>query len=64
MGEMERLAYDDLWSDSNAMVMGVDCLWGPVLSPHTPSHVTPCVPGSPMEVAVEVHMKEPELDDL
>ena len=24
MGEEERLAYDDLWSDSNTMVMGAD----------------------------------------
>ena len=66
MGELEKLAYDDPWSDSDAMVTGVDCLWGPALSPHTPSHATPCVPGSPMEVAItmEVHVKEFELDDL
>ena len=24
----EGLAYDDSWSDSDAMVMGVDCPWG------------------------------------
>ena len=64
MGEMEKLAYDDPWSDSNATVMGADCPQRPALSPHTPSHVTPHVLGSPMEVAVEVHLKESELDNL
>ena len=64
MEKMERLAYDDLRSDSDAMVMGVDCLWGPVLSPHTPSCVTPHMPGLPMEAAVDVHVKESELEDL
>ena len=24
----QGLAYDDLWSESDAMVMGADCLWG------------------------------------
>ena len=32
MEEAEGLAYDDLWSDSDAMVMGVDGLQGPALS--------------------------------
>ena len=44
--------------------MGADCLQGPALSLHIPSCVTPCVLGSPMEVAVEVHVKESKLDDL
>ena len=66
------LAYDDPWSDSNATVTGVDCLWGPALSPYTPSHATPCMLGSPMDrlppmevaIAMEVHMNESKLDDL
>ena len=68
----EGLAYDDPRSDSNAMVMGLDCPWGPALSPHTPSHVTPPMLGSPMDrfppleaaITMEVHMNESELDDL
>ena len=68
----ERLAYDDPHFESDATVMGVDCLWGPVLSPHTPGHVTPDMPGSPMDrlppmevaIAVEVHMNKSELEDL
>ena len=64
MGESEKLAYDDPWSDSDAMVVGVDGPQGPVLSPHSLSHVTLHVPGSPMEVAVEVHVRESDLDDL
>ena len=56
MGEAERLAYDDLWSDSNATVMGADC--------HSLRCLTPHVPGSPMEAAVEVHVRESELEDL
>ena len=56
MGEVERLAYHDPWSDSDAMVMGVDC--------HSPRHLTPCVLGSPMEAALEVHVKESKLEDL
>ena len=56
MGEEERLAYDDPWSDSDAMVMWADG--------HSPRCLTPCEPGSPMEVAVEVHMRESELEDL
>ena len=64
MGESEKLAYDDPRSDSNATVAGADCPQGPALLPHTPSHATPHVLWSPMEVAVEVHVKESELDDL
>ena len=68
----EGLAYDDPWSDSDATVMGVDCLWRPASSPHTWSHVTPHMPGSPMDqlppmetaIAVEVHVNELELEDL
>ena len=45
----EGLAYDDPWLDSNATVMGMDCLQGPVLLPHTLSHVTLHLLGSPMD---------------
>ena len=54
----EGLAYDDLWSDSNAMVMGADGLQGPALSlcgeaADLPSHTPRCaalsMPGSPMD---------------
>ena len=64
MGEMERLAYDDPQSDSNAMVVGADCPRTPALSSPNRSHATPHVPGSPMEVAVEVHVRESDLDDF
>ena len=68
----ERLAYDEPWSDSDATVVGVDCPQGPVLSPRTPSHATPRMPGSPMDqlppmevaITVEVHVTKSELDDL
>ena len=58
----QGLAYDDPQSDSDAMVMGVDCPRGPASSPHTWSPVTLCMLGSPMDQlppmeAVEVHMK-------
>ena len=56
MGEVERLAYDDPQSDSNATVMGADC--------HSLRRLTLCMLGSPMEAAVEVHMRESELEDL
>ena len=56
MGEMERLAYDDPQSDSDAMVMGLDC--------HSLRRLTLHMPGSPMEVAVEVHVRESKLEDL
>ena len=76
MEGLEGLAYDDPRLDSNTTVMGADCLWGPVLLPHTLRHVTPCVLGSPMDHlpplevaiaggdAIEVHMDEAELDNL
>ena len=44
MGEEERLAFDDPWSDSNTMADG-----------HSPRRPTPCEQGSPMGAAVEVH---------
>ena len=53
MGEEERLAYDDLQSDSNAMADG-----------HSSRHPTLHEPGSPMKVAVEVHTRESEVEDL
>ena len=56
MGEEERLAYDDPWSNSDAMVMGVDG--------HSPRCLTPHMLGSPMEAAVEVHVRESKLEDL
>ena len=56
MGEEERLAYDDPWLDSDATVMGADG--------HPPRCLTPRAPGSPMEAAVEVHMRESKLEDL
>ena len=58
MEEAEGLAYDDLWSDSDATVMGVDGSQGPALSlhdeatdspPHTPRSSAPCMLGSPMD---------------
>ena len=56
MGEAERLAYDDPQSVSDATVMGADC--------HSLRHLTPCMLGSPMEAAVEAHVRESELEDL
>ena len=53
MGEEERLAYDDLRSDSNTTADG-----------HSPRHPIWHELGSPMEVAVEVHMRESEVEDL
>ena len=53
MGEEERLAYDDPWSGSDATADG-----------RSPRHLTPHEPGSPMEVAVEVHMRESQVEDL
>ena len=58
MEEAEGLAYDDLQSDSNATVMGVDSLQGPALSlhdedanspPHTLRSLALCTLGSPMD---------------
>ena len=53
MGEEKRLAYDDPWSDSDTTAGG-----------RYPRHPTPHEPGSPMEAAVEVHMRESEVEDL
>ena len=53
MGEEERLAYDDLWSDFNTTADG-----------HSPRCLTPHEPGSPMEAVVEVHVRESEVEDL
>ena len=65
----QGLAYDDPWSDSDAMMMGAECLWGTVSSPPTQGPATPRMPGSPMDQlplmeAVEVHVNEAELEDL
>ena len=58
MEEAERLAYDDLWSDSDAMVMGTDGLQGPAIylhdeatnsPPHTLKHAAQYMPGLPMD---------------
>ena len=53
MGEEERLAYDDPWSDSDTTADG-----------RSLRHLTPRELGSPMEVVVEVHMRESEVEDL
>ena len=53
MGEEERLAYDDPQSDSDAMADG-----------RSLRRPTPREPGSPMEVAVGVHVRESEVEDL
>ena len=54
----EELAYNDLWSDSNATVMGVDGLQGPALylhdeaansPPHTPRSTALCMLGLSMD---------------
>ena len=65
----QGLAYDDPWSDSGAMMMGVDCPWGTTSSPPTWSPATLHMPGSPMDQlppmeAMEVHVDESELEDL
>ena len=76
MEGLEGLAYDDPQSDSDAMVMGADCPWGPALSPHTLRGAAPHMLGSPMDHlpplevaitsadAVVVHVDESELDNL
>ena len=53
MKEEERLAFDDLQSDSNATADG-----------RLPRHSTPYEPGSPREMAVEVHARESEVEEL
>ena len=50
MEEEEHLTFDNLWSDSDATADG-----------HSPRCLTP---GSPMEVVVEVHARESEVEDL
>ena len=77
MEETEGLAYDDPWSDSNAMVMGADGSQGPADSPpntsrslalHWPGlpmeHMLPLEPAVTGMDAVEVHIDEEELNDL
>ena len=64
MGDAERLAFNDPHSNSEAAGAMEKSQWVPASSPHTPSHVTQCVLGLPMEVVVEVHIKESNLDDL
>ena len=49
----EQLAFDNPQSDSDTTAYG-----------HSPRHLTPHELGSPMEVAVEVHMRESEVEDL
>ena len=49
MEGLEGLAYDDPQSDSDATVKGADCPRGPASSPHTQSHATLHMPGSPMD---------------
>ena len=53
MGEEERLAYDDLQSDSNTTADGCSS-----------RRLTLHELGSPMETAVEVHVRESEVEDL
>ena len=65
----EGLAYDDLWSDSDAMMTGVECLQGTMSLPPTWGPVTPHMPGSPMDrflpmEAMEVHVNEVGLEGL
>ena len=49
MEGLQGLAYDDLWSDSDATMMGVDCPWGTTSSPSTWGPVTLHMLGSPMD---------------
>ena len=53
MEEKEHLAFEDPQSDSDTTADG-----------HSPRHPIPREPGSPMEVAVEVHARELEVEDL
>ena len=53
MGEEERLAYEDPQSDSNTTADG-----------HSPRCPTLHEVGSQMEAAVEVHVRESEVEDL
>ena len=49
MEGLQGLAYDDPQSDSNAMMMGVECPQGTASSPPTQGPATLCMPGSPMD---------------
>ena len=53
MEEEERLAFDDLWSDSNATAGGC-----------SPGRSTPWEPGSLRETVVEVHARDSEVEEL
>ena len=53
MDEEEPLAFDDLWSDSNATVSG-----------RSPVHWTPQELGSPQETSIEVHAWDSEVEAL
>ena len=53
MEEKEHLTFNDLWSDSDTTADG-----------HSPRCPTLHEPGSPMEVAVKVHTRESEVEDL
>ena len=76
MEGLKGLTYDDPRSDSDAMVMGVDCSWGSALLPHTLRHAALYMPESPMDHlpplevtitgadAMVVHVDESELDNL
>ena len=65
----QGLAYDDPQSDSDAMMMGVECPWGTMSSPPTWGPATLCMPGSPMDrlppmEAMEVYVNKVKLEDL
>ena len=69
MEGLQGLAYDDPQSDSDAMMMGVDCPQGTTSSPPTWGPVTLHMLGSPMDQllpmeAMEVHVNEVELEDI
>ena len=53
MEEEEHLTFDDPWLDSDATAEG-----------HSLRCATPPEPGSPMEVMVEVHARESEVEEL
>ena len=53
MEEEERLAFNDPWSDSDATADG-----------HSLRHLTPHEPGSPGKMAVKVHARELEVEEL
>ena len=53
MDDEEPLVFDDPQSDSDTTVGG-----------HSPVRLTPQVPGSPPETAVEVHTRDSEVEAL